>query len=112
MAEPTLLDRTYSIIIKGFVETGQAPYYNEIAAELGVSPEEGRQALRTLFSIRGCPGWLYPGKTVQVDSVCLDCGEPVQVKVKDGKFESRDPEGLIGFVALPFTRWFFNVPYA
>ena len=40
---------------------------------------------------------------VQVDSVCLDCGEPVQVKVKDGKIESRDPEELIGFVALPFS---------
>jgi hypothetical protein len=49
---------------------------------------------------------------VQVDSVCLDCGEPVQVRVKDGKFESRDPEGLIGFVALPFARWLLNVPYA
>jgi len=36
----------------------------------------------------------------------------VQVKVKDGTFESRDPEGLIGFVALPFARWLFNVPYA
>ena len=49
---------------------------------------------------------------MQVDSVCLDCGEPVQVKVKDGTFESRDPEGLIGFVALPFARWLLNVPYA
>jgi hypothetical protein len=36
----------------------------------------------------------------------------VQVKVKDGEFESRDPEGLIGFVALPFARWLVNPPYA
>ena len=57
MAEPTVMDKTYSIIIKGFVETGQAPHYTEIAAELGVSPREGRQALRKLFSIRGFPGW-------------------------------------------------------
>ncbi len=58
MTEPTLLDKTYSVIMKGFVETGQAPHYTEIAAELGVSPREGRQALRKLFSIRGFAGWL------------------------------------------------------
>jgi hypothetical protein len=47
---------------------------------------------------------------VQIDSVCLDCGEPVQVKVKDGKIESREPEGLIGYVGVPFARWMFNLP--
>ena len=65
MAQPTLLDKTWSIIIRGFVETGQAPNYTEIAAELGISPAEGRQALRKLFSVRGLPGWLYP----KVDTV-------------------------------------------
>jgi hypothetical protein len=59
------MDKTYSIIMKGFVETGQAPHYTEIAAELGVSIREGRQALRQLFSVRGLPGWLFPkGDTV------------------------------------------------
>ena len=65
MAEPTLKDKTYSIILKRFVETGQAPNYTEIAAELGVSPREGRQALRKLFKTRGFSGWLYP----KVDTV-------------------------------------------
>ena len=60
MPEPTLLDKTYSIIIKDFVETGQAPHYTELAADLGVSPEEGRQALHKLFAVRGWAGWLYP----------------------------------------------------
>jgi len=60
MAEPTLLDRTFNIIMSRMVETGQAPHYTEIAAELGVSPQEGRAALQKLFSIRGFPGWLYP----------------------------------------------------
>ena len=32
---------------------------NEIATELGVSPEEGRKALHELF-FPGFPGWLYP----------------------------------------------------
>lgn len=60
MTEPTLLDRTFSVIMKRLVETGQAPHYTEIAADLGVSPGEGRRALHKLFSLRGFPGWLYP----------------------------------------------------
>jgi hypothetical protein len=60
MAEPSLLDRTFSVIMKRMVDTGQAPHYTEIAADLGVSPPEGREALHKLFSTRGFPGWLYP----------------------------------------------------
>jgi hypothetical protein len=65
MADRTLEDRTYSIIMKRMVETGQAPHYTEISAELGLSPREGRAALHKLFSIRGFAGWLFPkGDTV------------------------------------------------
>ena len=53
------LDRTFGIIMRRMVETGQAPHYTEIADELGVDPEEGRQALHDLFNA-GVPGWLYP----------------------------------------------------
>ncbi|MDB4433347.1 hypothetical protein N9166_01285 [bacterium] len=60
MGEPTLLDRTFGVIMKGMVDTGQAPHYTEIATELGLSPAEGRAALHKLFSVRGFPGWLYP----------------------------------------------------
>ena len=59
MSDPSLLDKTFHFIMKRLVETGQAPYYTELATELGVSPEEGREALHKLF-FRGFPGWLYP----------------------------------------------------
>ena len=59
MSEPTTLDKTFHIIIKRMVETGQAPFYTEIAAELGVLPEEGRKTLHELF-FSGFSGWLYP----------------------------------------------------
>ncbi len=59
MSEPTLLDKTFQVIMKRMVETGQAPHYTEIAAELGVSVEEGRKALHDLFKA-GVPGWLFP----------------------------------------------------
>ena len=60
MSEPSLLDRTFSSIMKRMVDTGQAPHFTEIAADLGVSMEEGRQALHALMAA-GVPGWQYPG---------------------------------------------------
>jgi len=60
MNEPGMLDKTFNVIMKRLVDTGQAPHFTEIAAELGVSMEEGRQALHGLMAA-GVPGWLYPG---------------------------------------------------
>ena len=59
MDDTSRLDKTYHIIIKRMVQTGQAPYYTELAAELGVTPEEGKKALHELFVPR-FPGWLFP----------------------------------------------------
>ncbi len=59
MSEPSRLDKTFSIIMRRMVETGQAPFYTEIATELGVSVEEGRKALHDLFEA-GIDGWLFP----------------------------------------------------
>ena len=59
MTESNLLDKTFHIIMKRMVDTGQAPHYTEIATELGISVEEGREALQDLFKA-GVPGWLFP----------------------------------------------------
>ena len=59
MSNPTALDKTFHVIMKRMVETGQAPFYTELAAGLGLSTEEGRKILHDLFS-SGIPGWLYP----------------------------------------------------
>jgi len=59
MSEPSVLDKTFHIIMQRMVKTGQAPHYTEIAAELGVSPEDGRKTLHKLFS-SGVAGWLFP----------------------------------------------------
>ena len=59
MNDSNTLDRTFHFILKRFVETGHAPFYTELATELGISPEEGRKALHALFS-EMIPGWLYP----------------------------------------------------
>jgi hypothetical protein len=49
---------------------------------------------------------------VQVDSVCLDCGEPIRVEVKDGLIEKEEPPGLVAHTSVPFIRWSADVPYS
>ena len=59
MSEPSQLDKTFQIILKYFMETGQAPHFTEIASELDISVEEARKTLHELFSPQ-FPGWLFP----------------------------------------------------
>jgi hypothetical protein len=59
MDKPRALDKTFHMIMKRMVETGQAPHYTEIAKELGIAMAEGRKILHELFSPR-IPGWLFP----------------------------------------------------
>jgi hypothetical protein len=42
MSEPIMLDKTFNIIMKRMVESGQATYFTEIAAELGLSMSVGK----------------------------------------------------------------------
>jgi hypothetical protein len=41
--------------------------------------------------------WLFPGKTVRVDALCLDCGDPVAVEVRDGVLISPEPRAAVGY---------------
>jgi hypothetical protein len=60
------LNKVYNIILKRFIVTGQAPHYTEIAAEAGLSVEEGRQALHDLIDANIPAMWLYP----ETDLLC------------------------------------------
>ena len=59
MAELALLDQAFATIMSWMVETGQAPHYTELAAELGLSMEDGRALLHDLMET-GIPAWLHP----------------------------------------------------
>jgi hypothetical protein len=58
MSNPDQLQKTFQIIMKRLMETGQAPHFTEIASELDVPVEEARTALHELFS-PGFPAWLF-----------------------------------------------------
>ncbi len=79
MSELSPLERTYSFIIKRLVETGQAPFYTEIAAELGVSAEEGRKALHALLG-SGIAAWVFP-KTDYIASFSPFSNLPTQYRI-------------------------------
>jgi len=62
-----------------------------------------------LESLAAC--WVFPGKSVQIDSPCLDCGAPLRVVVRDGVIENRDPEEIVLYVDLPISLWSKDWPY-
>jgi len=55
--------------------------------------------------------WLFPGKTLHIDATCLDCGEPLQVAVRDGVIERAEPTGMVLWVDVPLRRWAQDWPY-
>lgn len=59
MSQPEILDQAFHVIMTRMTTSGRAPFYTELAAALGVSPEEGRQIQKELFAA-GIAGWLYP----------------------------------------------------
>jgi len=79
MSNMDVLDKTFHFILKQMVKTGQAPHYTEIAAELGVSPAEGRETMHTLFN-SGIYGWLYPN-TDFISSLAPFNNQPTQFRV-------------------------------
>jgi len=56
--------------------------------------------------------WLFPKKVVEIDAPCLDCGSPVHVEIKDGVVLKTIPEGVMGYVAVPFSKWLQRLPFA
>ncbi len=129
-----VLDRAMALMMRSFIERGQALHHTELAKALDASPEEGRTVLHDLMA-SGIPAWLYPdtdyvasfapfnnqptqyrvsvggeqrwfaqcgfealaitwlfpGQEVTIAAPCLDCGETVQVTVRDGSIVRMDP---------------------
>jgi hypothetical protein len=49
---------------------------------------------------------------VRIDAPCLDCGAPLRIEMKDGAVLKEEPKGIMGYVAVPFSKWFQRFPYA
>lgn len=53
------LDRAHHSIMTAMIETAQAPHFTELAADLGLRPDEGREVVHQLMG--AIPGWVHPG---------------------------------------------------
>ena len=49
--------------------------------------------------------WLFPGKEVRIDTVCLDCGEPIIVRMRDDEILEIDPPSAVTYLMSPFAKW-------
>lgn len=77
--ESAELDRAFRTIMARVVLTGQAPHYVELANELGVPPETGKQLVAGVMAA-GVPGWLHPG-TDYVASFPPFNNQPTQYRI-------------------------------
>ena len=48
--------------------------------------------------------WLVPGTEVRLDTRCLDCGQPIVVRMKDEEILEVDPPTTVGHVNVPFAK--------
>jgi Alkylmercury lyase len=54
----------------------------------------------------------FPGKTVQVDAYCRDCGEAIQLQLKDGQITAQSPAHLLVHLGVPVAHWMDDLPLA
>jgi hypothetical protein len=48
--------------------------------------------------------WLFPHTEVRIDTRCLDCGQPIVVRLKDDKILEVDPPTTVGHINAPFAK--------
>ena len=80
MNSPSLLDKTYNVIIERMREAGQAPHYTEIASALGISVEGAREALHELMAL-GIPGLWLSHDTDYIGSFAPFSNLPTQYRI-------------------------------
>lgn len=77
------LDRAFASIMATMMDTGQAPHYTELAADLGLDPEGGKAVVNELME--SIPGWTHPG-TDYIASFPPFNNQPTQYRISvDGR---------------------------
>jgi hypothetical protein len=56
--------------------------------------------------------WLFPDQEIRVDSRCLDCGEPVALRMRDGKLLDLIPASMVAHINIPVAQWRDQYPRA
>ena len=48
--------------------------------------------------------WLFPGSEVRLDTYCLDCGQPIVVRMRDEEILEVDPPTTVGHMNVPLAK--------
>jgi hypothetical protein len=48
--------------------------------------------------------WLFPKTEVRIDTRCLDCGDPIRIRMKDEDILEINPSTAVGHVNVPFAK--------
>ncbi len=48
--------------------------------------------------------WLFPGTEIRIDTRCLDCGEPITMRMRDEDNLEITPTTTVGHMNIPFAK--------
>jgi hypothetical protein len=48
--------------------------------------------------------WLFPHKEIRIETRCLDCGDPIRIRMRDNEILEVDPPTAVGHMNLPFAK--------
>jgi Alkylmercury lyase len=87
------------------------PPFNNLPTQyrLGVAGEWKWFAQCGLEALAAC--WAFPGRTVEIKAPCLDCGQSIEVAVRDGRIERAAPSTTRFYVSVPVREWRTNIVY-
>jgi hypothetical protein len=85
------------------------PPFNNLPTQyrLGVGNEWKWFAQCGLEALAAC--WAFPGRSVEIASSCLHCGEALEVTVRDGRIERAVPATIRFYVSVPVREWRANL---
>ncbi|MEN6620217.1 MAG: hypothetical protein ABFD50_01515 [Smithella sp.] len=48
--------------------------------------------------------WLFPNTEIRIETRCLDCGEPIVIRMRDEDILEVNPTTTIGHMNIPFAK--------
>jgi len=48
--------------------------------------------------------WLFPDKEIRIDTNCLDCGQPISIRMRNEEILEANPATIVGHMNMPFAK--------
>lgn len=48
--------------------------------------------------------WLFPGAEIHITTHCLDCGQPISIRMRDEEILEVIPSTTVGHMNIPFAK--------